>query len=537
MPLRAQASYAQLVSHLTPADGDAPATAATAPHVWVQMRDGTDWVDLDPWSPATAYGDHPAGQGTLMGDPPEAASVTLTLSVETMTAEAELSTDTILSATLDMPDAADTVVALYFGPDLSGTGAGVVGVLNAINGQAGTMAAYLTINGDTQKSSAFPLPGPVTAAADGFFADGTAALTTAMTLRVTSHVPGQADHVETRPILDLIPPALRLPGAAAPTLADLLPVTPGQQYPAALESLRSILISNGGTPRRHLAASEAMQIVGLYQRMQRDDPDFATIYDAVWTSALEAGRVQFAAEELIRARPAHDGACATIDRPRVMIAGVGTASQGRILRWLDWVIDDVTLRGGNATAQAEARLWHGAMQAALEKEALMQQIMLPDDAVPLDSAAMQPMDAARLVATGPEAADDAAKDYTVLTAADLAPDSWWRLDPVTGQADARVRLWGNGFWNYTNTTPNSGPRIPVPEDPRLANLEGDAVWRRIYADEARRRAAAAAAQPKCGGNEYMILATCVSIPGSIAVGLLVGTITVYGVYSYATAGP
>ncbi len=50
----------------------------------------------------------------------------------------------------------------------------------------------------------------------------------------------------------------------------------------------------------------------------------------------------------------------------MLISGVpiwGVAPEGEVdLRWLDWTLDDVGIVGGDAMAQAEARLWHGAFR-------------------------------------------------------------------------------------------------------------------------------------------------------------------------------
>ena len=531
VPLRASASFAMLKDQLSPTDQ--PQDPSTQPHVWVQMRDGADWIDLDPWLPATHYGDHPQGAGTVLQTPPEAHSVSISVMAETL-ADGQLSQSEVLSAQLDMPMAAESLVALYFGANAEGAGGGLLKALDSIEGNAGQTAAFLMVNGEIQKGSPFNTPGRVVAAGDGFFAGEENALTTGVLLTVTSHVPGLPDHSETRWVIDLLPPELRLPGARPLVAEDLLTPVAGQNLPAAMEGLRHFMISNGGTPLRFLAGEQAKQIVGFPAVNERTQAGGApNPYDAIWAAWLEAGRVQLAAETLLRARPSHNGTCAVIARPRVMIWGVAGGGNDQVLHWLDWTIDDIALMGGDARSKAEARLWHGALQAALEKEALMQLILLPDDSVPLDLAPMRPIPADKLAALGLDGAQDGERGYLTLSDGVMAPNLWWRLNPGSGEADARGRFRGNEYGNYTNSTPNTGPRIPIYEDPRLARLEGDAIWREIQRQEARRLALQAAAQPKCGGNEYMILTTCVSIPGSIAVGAI-GIAVMYGIYSYYT---
>ena len=110
-------------------------------------------------------------------------------------------------------------------------------------------------------------------------------------------------------------------------------------------------------------------------------------------------------------------------RPRVLIWGV--VPEGAVdLRWLDWTLDDFGTVGGDAVAKAEARRWHGAVQAGLEAEALMQRVQAPPDALPLD---------ANLTGTvaGHDAAAGQARGYQVVAS---GGNRWWRVEPATGPA-------------------------------------------------------------------------------------------------------
>lgn len=537
VPLRAAASYVVLHGHLTPADQ--PGAHSTQPHIWLQMRDGADWLDLDPWLPDTGYGDHPQGQGTLLDTPPENHAVTVTLQVETLR-DGQLERTDILTERLDLPLAARSLVALAIGPQATGVGGTVADVLAGLDGAAAQMVASLMVNGDTHTSRPFAAPG-LAAVADDFLSDGAeiAELTTALLLIITSHAPGRPDHAETRTIIDLIAPETRLAAPAEIDPASLLPVTGGDRMPAALEGLRQIVISHGGTSRRITAALAADQILNLGGVLERARAGLADPWDMIWGSWLEANRIQLAAEELIRARPAHQGACMVIDRPRVLIWGITGTGDDDVLRWLDWAIDDVSVQGGNAAAQAEARLWHGTLQAALEKEALLRLVGAPDSLIPLDAAPMQPLGRERLAAIGQEGAEDTARGYLTLADAAMPADQWWRLNPASGHSDARGRFRGNIFWLEWGAELASIARQGEVTATVISEAEQAYINARtgpqLVAEIEREMAAleAAAAQPKCGGNEYLIIGTCVSIPISVGTGVGV-VLSVVAALAYAT---
>lgn len=520
VPLRAAASYALLHSTLTPAAMQP--TQSTQPHIWLQLRDGANWVDLDPWLPTTAYGDHPTGPGTPL-QTPATHTVTLTLTLETLR-DGTLAQRDILTTDLDVPQVTHSLIALGFGPRVEGLGGGLAEALGALDGSGAQMVANLMMNGDTRQSDAFTAPGTPK---DGFLgAEAAPDLTTALFLTVTSHVPGQPDHAETRTILDLVPPALRQ-GTIDP--ATLLPATPGNRYPAALESLRLIVVSNGATSPRLMAAVGVRQLIDLPDVLTRADAGQLDGWDVLWGAWAQASRTQLAAEVLLQARPAHNGTCAVIDRPRVMISGLASAGDDRIMQWLDWTIDDYGLTGGDATAQAETRLWHGTLQAALEKEALLHLTQSPGDLIPLDTGTLQP------APSGLEADQDIARGYLTLATASMGPGTWWRINRATGAADARGLMHGNMAqveWGAERALGsmrfgNGASTISEAQEAYLGARNNAQLLAELEQDLA--RIEAAAAEPRCGGNEYLILETCVSIPISIAVGVVVAGTIAYAI--------
>ena len=540
IPVRAAASYRVLRPLLDPPDQSAPDQPApdqpapdqpapdTGPHVWLQMRDGADWVDLDPWAPDTPWGDHPAGTGDPLVDPPAPQTVVVSLTREVLR-EGGLIRDTILEERLDMPEAAQSLVALGFGPVRTGIGSAQTGILTEVVDGAPDMVARLIINGRTVESSAFAVPGVASGGA-GFLGEGGTEVTTGLWLTVTSTVPGAADHAETRRILDLVPDAQRRSGVVE--VAALIAPAPGARYPRALEGLQQLILSNGGSSRRLMAARAALQVADLSAVVARLNSGALDPWDMIHASWLEAMRVALAAEVLIDSRPAHGGACAVVDRPRVMIWGIAPLDATHDLRWLDWTLDDIGLLGGNAVARAEARLWQATLSAALEKEALLRLAQAPADAIPLDAGAMVPRDPAAMAA---EQAEDQARGFAVLTSAGMGDGAaggsvWWRLDQGSGRADARTAGLGNAWWlsalNFSRAGVVTVSEAAAAAAPSAESAEMQALYRQAV-NQVNGVRAAEAERPNCfDSNGYLTLLCNVSIPASIAIGTTVVLIEV-----------
>ena len=518
--LRAKASYAALHPFLVPGETAAP---DAGPHIWLQIREGTAWVDLDPWLPGTAWGDHPGGDGLPLTDLPQAHAVTLTLTVEKLR-DGQLQRDDILSSRFDMPAANGGLITLVFAPKVAGVGGSMANVLAQIQGGTGEFVGTLLINDQIDTSAPFAAPG-TGAEAGGFLAEPGLQVTTGLWLTLTSTAPGAADHSETRVIFDLVPADLRQTEAAIDPAA-LLPVARGAQLPLALQGIRQIMLSNAGTSHREIAGRKALQMDAAPDLLIRAQSAVADPWDTIWTSYLEAGRIAMAAEALMRAKPGHHGACLLTDRPRALIWGMAPVAGDGLLRWLDWTLDDVAVQGGDATAQAEQRLWHGAVQAAVEKEALMYVAQGPSDQFALDGA---PMAALLPDRTAPEAAQDQARGYLTVAAATMPVGVWWRVDPVSGAADARMAGFGNGAgYIRPGTGAIRGGSATVTDISRgVAQLERDAALRARLGPAEFRRAMAARRQAqaaervlerqKAAAQEYIMLAKVV-IGFSLALG-------------------
>ncbi|MEO8241479.1 MAG: hypothetical protein ABI832_04155 [bacterium] len=509
--VRAEASYGALRPLLAPVAAPLP---DPEPHVWLQMRDGANWVDLDPWLPDTAWGAHPAGDGMPLSDQPAAQAVTLTLSLEQLR-DGQLQREDLLSNRFEMPQANGWLIALVFGPRINGVGGSVAQVMAELEGGTGGLVANLLVNGDIITSAPFTAPG-TGEGVSGFLSEPDALVTTGLWLTLTSTAPGMADHSVTRAVLDLVPADLRASGSAIDP-ADLLPVARRDHMALGLQGIRQIALSNGGTSHQVIAANKALQMDDAPDVLIRALHDNADPWDGIWGSYLEAGRVALAAETLMRAKPGHDGACLMIDRPRALIWGLSRAEDGGQIRWLDWALDDVSVQGGDATAQAEQMLWHGAVQAAVEKEALYYMAQGQTDAYALETGPLQPFD------DTPGALQDQALGYVTMAGGGVPADMWWRVDPATGRSDARLADFGNGAWGGF-LRPGSGGlqggMARVTDISRsVAQLERDAALRaRLGPEEfrrvmqARRQAQAAEAaleRQRATLNEYLMLAKIV----------------------------
>jgi len=503
---RAAASYALLTPQLVPVEQAAP---DMGPHVWLQMRDGATWVDLDPWAPGSAWGAAPMGPGTPLTDLPTAQAVTISITVEHLTEDGTLVRNEVMSERLEFPENAGSLVALTFAPQIKGIGGTQVRILAEIAGGTVGLVASLRVNDRVIESAPFPAPGAKQQEA-GFLAEGGARQTTGVWLSLTSTGPGLADHSETRPLMDLVPPALRNQPTIDP--AALLEATPGDYLPQALEGLRQIILSNGGTSRQLIAARTGLEMRGALQVLLREEAGTSDPMDLIWSSFLEAGRISLAAETVIRARPSQGGACLRIDRPRALIWGVGPGPDGQGLRWLDWVLDDVAVQGGDAAAQARLRLWHGTVQAALEKEALMYLLQAPADLIALDRGPLTDRPA------GEEGAADRARGYLTLAGDGLPSDQWWRVNPATGAADARVASLGNAIFirpgsSGVNAVTGAGrvrDGVSTAEQLRLDTLwrnsrNGDQFYRALEAEDRAAKAARALEEEKAAAKEEIMM--------------------------------
>lgn len=315
----------------------------------------------------------------------------------------------------------------------------------------------------------------------------------------------------------------------------------GERFPAELESLRHIVISNGGMSPRLAAARAVRELLALPEAIERAASGQPDLESLLWATWLQARRVALASEKLIDIRPNHEGGCAQIDRPRVMIWGLGNSGQATPVQWFDWTLDGIGIAGGDAIAQAETRLWHGAVQSALETEALMWLTLSEPDIFPPNTGPMVPLTSAANEVAGSEVASDEARGFLTLADATTLPGYWWRLDPATGRADARAQSYGNAIYllptNYTNAS--SGASTSVSGTAQARNTADMArLGSQKFSEEMSRLEDVRQAErnrKKGGGSGYLTILNNVSIPASIALGTTIAA-TVIGGLLYALYG-
>ncbi|MEM8870192.1 MAG: hypothetical protein AAGE38_07315 [Pseudomonadota bacterium] len=532
---RAITSYRALHGHLEPSASDPPAPGGVG-HIWLQVRSGGDWVDLDPWLTTNQWADRPAEDGAVVAQAPDAHVVEITVLSETIS-DGVLREQQLLRETFRVPQASEDWISLSFGPEVEGVGGILSEALGGIQGIAAPMKAVLTVNGTPRYSQVFAAPG-VPSDENGLFSEGAGVVTSGLWLGVRSIVPGQPDDIAWRPIIDLLPPAVRTAHESGAPIdpAALLQPAPGERFPAKLESLRNIVISNGGISGRLEAARMVRELLTLPENLERagsGQPDYEAL---LWSSWLQARRVVIGSEELMTTRPHHDGSCIHAARPRVMIWGIEPSGPDEIAQWLDWTLDSVGVTGGDATAQAEQRLWHASLQSALETEALLRLTLSDPGIIPLDTGPMLPLTDAQRDAAGPEAATDQAQGFLTLADTTTPPGYWWRIQPQTGRADARARSYGNSrrlfpWGRYVNASKGGITDLGAA---RTARLEADLARHgpQGLMDELGRlediRQAERAKKNKGGGTETTIVIFNVSIPISVAVGTGVGIIVIGG---------
>ena len=239
------------------------------------------------------------------------------------------------------------------------------------------------------------------------------------------------------------------------------------------------------------------------------------------------------ADPAIRAYPA---------RPRVFISSIlPSPGEPGVLLVTDLAIDTVrvlTTGGADGSDAAARQVWYGALESALETQVGLGRAAFGDPAGQrmggLSLLMGQPLtvidagDVAALPATAdPYLRADVASGITAVVPGDLATATgWWAIRASDGATRAVLSPGLGEWWNYQNSTPNTGPRFTLPDPSRVGSDYYD--YNRILQTqeelEARAAAARSAPQQVCfRANEYTTL-LCISsgVARAIAIGLGVG---------------
>lgn len=536
---RAERSFSALHDALPDAALPDPfPSASNQRHVWVQARIGRDWVDLDPTLESNEFGAMPAVAGKVLTDTIAPHTVSITLELESLI-KGKLRRQRILTQRLSVPEMTEQPVTLFFGPATEGIGGGLTNALGGLTGQAPSMRAVMTVSGRMFKSSPFAAPGRVSESTDLFQKEREETVT-AITLHIRSEVPGQAASEEERVILDLLSAEQRqsVADGEIPDLSAIADPKMGQKYPASLESIRQIVLGNGGLSPRLAAlriSGLLLELPETVQQMSVGKPDPEAV---MWYSWVAASTVALASEELMRARPASDGICIMADRPRMLISGIQILSEGGIVNWVDWTLDDIGIAGtldkpGADTAARLLRMWHGALQSGLETEAILTQNGAPNGAIPAEEGSLIPLVGDQLSVRGSEAGRDSDRGFNLFSSEDMSAEAWWRLNPQTGRADARFAFAGNARPFFPKPGDGAVRRgiasaaetaEGMAKDPKgyKARFQRDLRAQLQREAEAKRKADALRKKSK-GGTEYTILLGNVSITISAHAGAGIGT--------------
>ncbi|MET0773351.1 MAG: hypothetical protein ABWZ82_09720, partial [Candidatus Limnocylindrales bacterium] len=289
------------------------------PHVWVQLAQGADWLDLDPTLPDALPGDTLAEGGSILDAVPEDWRHTVTLRVVAETLEdGALAERTVLDHELDAAAAAHDDIHLALQPESTDLGQ-TIG--EALGGAAGWLPA-LFVGSEVIRGSAFP----VLPAGDIFTGEREGPQVSRLILEVTIASPRSEPRTTSRVLVDRLDPVAR--GMDEIPADALAPLTMRQGVPVELSEVHHIQVSTGAADAR--AHQVWRQIAALFSELLQLDPEAAASYGfpmATLPMTVADETLVLASERLIR-----DGVDrspmvrAFVAEPRVYLTSVGPAT-------------------------------------------------------------------------------------------------------------------------------------------------------------------------------------------------------------------
>lgn len=514
----------------------AEVAAEVRDHVWVQVRWGADWLDYDPTFPDATPGSVLAPATATPTDIPEDLVHRVTLRVVAGTLGSPgLTERTVLDRSFVASDAAARQVFLYFQPELSGIGGGIVRSLSGV----ASWTPVLMVDGDAEPGQAFEAGGRGTDLfGDPVDADQLATLR----IEVTRSVPGRHDETASHVLLDRVPPTRSDAADLAPE--DLLPMAADDTGPLVLGVVEQLLVSTGGASawqqevRRGIAAD--------FLDHTLSDPataDERPLGDLLYPLAVANASLVLGSERLsIPALEDVGRLRGYVSAPRVYLASIGQDPQDPTALGFgtDLLLDDVRVVVADEAAAADgalAAIWYGALQSALETEDALARAgglgAQPDDLVGTSLAMTRPLTVATDTTSGPEALRAAivAGALVVVPGDPGSADVWWAIDPGTGATRAildpgRGGVHGKPAWGSIRHRP--------PVINRGGGGGANTHW--LHPDGSIRRYPPGSRPPgggapqgpppsRCGGGqEYVTIVGCVSIPAAWAIRIGVGLV-------------
>ncbi len=505
-------------------------------HVWVQVAWGTDWLDYDPTLPDSTPG-HPlvtptSTSDTLSDDSRQSLRVEV---IAGSLASGSITDGVVLDQVFDAASISDAQVFLYFQPQADDLGGTITNTLSGVQ----TWTPVLMVDGEATSGGAFAAGGRGT----DLFGDAvdTPPLAT-LRMVVTRSVPGRADESGTHVLLDRVPD--RLVDSDSIEADDLAPLAGDQTGPLALGVMEQILVSTGSASpwlqavRRGVAADYIAALMAT-----PDSLDEHKLGDLLYPLAVANASLVMASEQLaIPAATVPGRTRAYVDSPRVMLVDIGQsptdASDFQFAT--DLLLDEVRVVAANADATREAALgaiWYGALESAIETESSLRRAAgLSDEPISLAgtsldmSQPLQLLDGEDVPATGARALRDSldAGSLAVVVGAPATSRTWWAIDPTTGTTRAILDPGTGGIAGGVAW----GAIKHLPPPPRIGGGGGANVWHVNPDGSITRVPRGGGGGPpmgpppsRCGGGqEYVTILGCVSIPAAWAIRIGVGLV-------------
>ena len=539
---RARRDYALLRGAVGERSGDmralmvAEVAAETRDHVWVQVRWGADWLDYDPTFPDGTPGSVLAPPTATSTDIPDDLVHRVTLRVVAgAVGSGGLTERTVLERSFVASEVADRQVFLYFQPELSGLGGGIVRTLSGV----ASWTPVLMVDGEAEPGQPFEAGGRGTDLfGDPVDADQLATLR----IEVTRSVPGRSDETATHVLLDRVPSTR--PDASDLTADELLPMAADDTGPLVLGVVEQLQVSTGGASawqqevRRGIAADFLDHT--LSDTATADDRPLG---DLLYPLAVANASLVLGSERLSIPALGDVGRLrGYVSAPRAYLASIGQdpLDPAALGFGTALLLDDVRVVAAAGAAAADgalAAVWYGTLQSALETEDALARAgglgAQPDDLVGTSLAMTQPLAVATQATSGPAAlrAAIAAGALAIVPGDPGTTSVWWTIDPGTGSTRAildpgRGGVHGKPAWGSIRHRPpviNRGGAGGA----NTHWLHPDGSIRR-YPPGARPPGGGAPQGPppsRCGGGqEYVTIVGCVSIPAAWAIRIGVGLI-------------
>jgi len=449
------------------ADLKLASVADVTDHVWVQVKEGAQWIDMDTSFPKGEIGLSYAKPEHYADEPAIDDYHALKVSVVAETLKAgELKETTILEYEINVPEAEQSKIFLYFAPHGSGQGRTLATAL-------GPDAKFLpVIQVGEKRTPGKPIPGLIPSPekltdAKKFFYGTENAVTTALYLDIQSNSPGGRTAREKRVLFDRVPAKARTGGT--PQVEALIEMRTHDGTPAAYQQVHQILVSNGGANPR-LSWADVGYGAWYPERLKELGEDEMSMEQALWQLGMMQSIYSVLSEEMtIPALNDLPDARFFVGAPRVFILSMGVQMKGEealIDRSIDLLLDDIQVVSAGAPSGqlAQRKLWYGVLQSALETSTMASMALASGYALDTVSSAFASVGSKAAVLTSlndlnqstnypVRLLSDIQSGHTVIHDAELqeSVDTWWAVSPNDGAARAMLApgLGGSSYGYYT----------------------------------------------------------------------------------------